>query len=77
MANAVENPIGLGLMEKTAFGINPDDALHRGGDLDTMDDDDELLHENKDLIRSEEVVEKEMKKLIEKNITAWFAKRDK
>ena len=63
-------------MEKTAFVINPDDALHRGGDLDTMDDD-ELLPENKDLIRSEEVVEKEMKKLIEKNITAWFAKRDK
>lgn len=77
MANAVDNPIGLGLMEKTEFGNVPDDALHRGGDLDIIDDEDEeTLPEDKDLIQSEEV-EKEMRKLVQKNISAWFAKGDR
>ena len=41
-----------------------------------MDDDEELLPEDKDLVRSQEV-EKEMRKLIQKNVSAWFAKRAK
>jgi len=62
-------------MQNTEFRINPDDALHRGGDFDILEDEDsESLPEDEDEIVHDREVEKDIRKILQKNMTAWFAR---
>ena len=72
MAGQIDNPVQQ-LMLKTEFGINPDDALHRGGDLDK---DRKIPIDDEDIENSKEV-EKELYKMIQNSVNGWFTKRNK
>ena len=73
MLSQIDSPIQN--MQKTEFGINPDDALHRGGDKDIIEDEDsESIPEDEDEIIHDREVEKDIRKILQKNMTAWFAR---
>ena len=71
MLSQIDSPIQN--MQKTEFGINPDDALHRGGDKDIIENEEtETLPEDEDEIIHDEEVAKDIRKILQKNMAAWF-----